>query len=142
MKIDTVLATKGPSVFTVDPSAVIRNAAVILAENNIGALIVLDGGGAPVGILSERDIVRELPRQPGLLDKSVAELMTTGILTGSPQDDVQALLRTMTERHFRHLPIVESGKLIGMVTLGDLVRAQLNELEGEVETLTIQLMDN
>ncbi len=142
MKVDSVLATKGPSVFTVDPSVVIRNAAVILAENNIGALIVLDGGGAPVGILSERDIVRELPLQPGLLDKPVAELMTTGILTGSPQDDVQALLRTMTERHFRHLPIVESGKLVGMVTLGDLVRAQLNELEGEVETLTIQLMDN
>ena len=142
MKVESVLASKGPSVFTVAPSETIRNAAVILAKNNIGALIVLDGDGVPVGIMSERDIVRELPGGPGLLDRTVAELMTTGILTGTPQDDVHALLRTMTARHFRHLPIVESGQLLGMVTLGDLVHAQLSELEGEVETLTIQLMEN
>lgn len=142
MKVESVLATKGPSVFTIGPSETIGHAAEMLAQNNIGALIVLDGGGAPVGIISERDIVRELTRQPGLLDGTVAGLMTTGILTGTPQDDVEAVLRTMIERHFRHLPIVESGQLLGIVTLGDLVRAQLNELEGEVETLTIQLMEN
>lgn len=141
MKIESVLAAKGPAVFTVDPLATVRNAAEILAGNNIGAVIVLDAGGSPVGILSERDIVREISRNTGVLDATVGETMTTGILTGNPGDDVEPLLRTMTDRHFRHLPIVEHGKLIGMVTLGDLVRVQLNMLEGEVETLTIQLMN-
>ena len=83
----------------------------------------------------------ELPRRAGLLDLPVSELMTTGMLTATLDDDVAAVLNTMTARHFRHLPVVEDGQLLGMVTLADLVRAQLDHLEGAVETLTIQLMD-
>ena len=141
MKIESVIAAKGPAVFTVGPAELVRNAVEILAKNNIGALIVIDYKRMPVGILSERDIVRELPRRAGLLDLPVSELMTTGMLTATLDDDVAAVLNTMTARHFRHLPVVEDGQLLGMVTLADLVRAQLDHLEGAVETLTIQLMD-
>ena len=141
MKIESVIAAKGPAVFTVGPAELVRNAVEILAKNNIGALFVVDNKRMPVGILSERDIVRELPRRAGLLDLPVSELMTTGMLTATLDDDVAAVLNTMTARHFRHLPVVEDGQLLGMVTLADLVRAQLDHLEGAVETLTIQLMD-
>ncbi len=141
MKIESVIAAKGPAVFTVGPAELVRNAVEILAKNNIGAVIVVDNKRMPVGILSERDIVRELPRRAGLLDLPVSELMTTGMLTATLDDDVAAVLNTMTARHFRHLPVVEDGQLLGMVTLADLVRAQLDHLEGAVETLTIQLMD-
>ena len=141
MKIESVIAAKGPAVFTVGPAELVRNAVEILAKNNIGALIVVDNKRMPVGILSERDIVRELPRRAGLLDLPVSELMTTGMLTATLDDDVASVLNTMTARHFRHLPVVEDGQLLGMVTLADLVRAQLDHLEGAVETLTIQLMD-
>ena len=141
MKIESVIAAKGPAVFTVGPAELVRNAVEILAKNNIGAVIVVDNKRMPIGILSERDIVRELPRRAGLLDLPVSELMTTGMLTATLDDDVAAVLNTMTARHFRHLPVVEDGQLLGMVTLADLVRAQLDHLEGAVETLTIQLMD-
>jgi len=112
----------------------------LLAEHNIGALIAVDEGRVPVGILSERDIIHSLAAGPGVRDKLVGDLMTREIVTGSPNDDIAAVLQTMTSRHFRHLPIVEEGVLVGMLTLGDLVNAQLNAYRGAVDTLETRLM--
>lgn len=142
MKIESILATKGQQVFTIAPAAPLVDAVRELADNNIGALIVVDEGGQPIGILSERDLVRALARDPAALQGSVADLMATDIVTGSTGDDANAVLRTMTNRRFRHLPIVQDGALIGMITLGDLVKAQLAEMQGTVETLETQLMES
>lgn len=140
MKLQSVLAAKGPRVVTVSPSAPVSEALKLLAEHNIGALIAVAEGGVPVGILSERDIIHSLAAGRGVRDKLVGDLMTREIVTGSPNDDIEAVLQTMTSRHFRHLPIVEEGVLVGMVTLGDLVKAQLNAFRGAVDTLETRLM--
>ncbi len=143
MKLETVLAAKGPAVFTIAPEASLLQAVETLAANNVGAVIVVDGSGRPVGVLSERDIVRELTRNGGTLpSQDVATLMTKSIRTGSLQDEVNAVLVTMTAGHFRHLPVVEDGQLLGVVTTADLVKAQLDQLEGAVETLQLQLMSD
>jgi CBS domain-containing protein len=142
MKLETVLATKGSRVFTASPATTIRQAMTELAANNIGALIVLGEDGQPVGILSERDLIRELSKDDGVLGGVVADYMTSPIVTGLVSDDAEAVLRTMTVKRFRHLPVVEDGKLVGMVTLGDLVKAQLAAAKGTVETLEVQLLQS
>ncbi len=140
MKMESVLAAKGPRVFVIDPAAAITEALALLAEHNIGALIVVDGRKLPVGILSERDIIRRLAADPSSTAKCVEDLMTHDVLTGTPADDIEAVLQLMTSRHFRHLPIIDEGLLVGMVTIGDLVKAQLNDYRGAVDTLETQLM--
>ncbi len=142
MKLESVLASKGTRVFTAKPSTTIRQAIVELATNNIGALIVVDDAERPVGIISERDLIRELSKDKGALDGVVSEYMTSPIVTGAAGDDAEAVLRTMTLHRFRHLPVVDEGKLVGMVTLGDLVKAQLADAKGTVETLEVQLMES
>lgn len=140
--MSVVLAGKGPAVFTIGPDQGVREAIQTLAANNIGALIVLDDRRFPTGILSERDIIRECARRDDTLHRSVGEIMTPEVTCGSPEDDVDAVLKTMTTGHFRHLPIVEDGQLVGMVTVGDLVKARMDQLEGAVETLQTQIMDS
>ena len=140
MKLQTVLAAKGTGVVMVSPSSSIREAVATLRENNVGALIVVDGDGQPCGILSERDIIRALGSDTALLERRAGELMTAAVVCGCPQDDVEAVLKTMTGRHFRHLPVVEDGRLVGILTIGDLVKAQLNQYRGTVDSLQVQLM--
>lgn len=142
MKLESILATKGQQVFTTRPSAPLSDAVRELATNNIGALVVLDERDQPAGILSERDLIRALAKDPAALQGTVAELMVTDIVTGSPGDDANAVLRSMTNRRFRHLPVVQDGTLAGMITIGDLVKAQLAEMQGTVETLETQLMES
>ncbi len=139
MKIDAVLATKGVNVFTAQPDQPIKDAIAVLSKHNIGALVVVDGSNHVVGILSERDIVRRASHDDQVLTRTVRQLMTEKVITGSPQDDLETVMRTMTQRHFRHLPIVENGKLVGIVALGDLVKARLDQYIGEVENLQTQL---
>ena len=141
MKLAAVLAAKGPRVFTIGPEATIDEAIGTLALNNIGALIVVDSIGTPSGILSERDVIRRLSTSGAVLDLQVADLMTSPVISGTSNDDLDAVLRTMTERRFRHLPVVDDGELVGMVTIGDLVKAQLTEFRGAVATLETRLMD-
>lgn len=138
MKIDAILATKGMLVITITSDQSIRQAVTLLSKNNIGALVVVDNNTV-VGILSERDIVRHLAQDDHVLNLHVRDLMTTQVVTGSPNDDLDAVLRTMAERHFRHLPIVEQGKLVGIVALGDLVKARLDQYKGEIENLHTQI---
>ena len=140
MNIAAILATKGSRVVTAKPEHTIRHALRLLADHNIGALVVVDEQEAPVGILSERDIVRETARSEQLFTGVVRTLMTRDVVIGTPQDDLAAVGRTMTERRIRHLPIVEGGRLVGMISIGDIVKAQRDQYQGEVDTLQTQIL--
>lgn len=141
MKIKTILATKGSKVITIRADATLKEAVDILAKNNIGAMVVVDEGGKPVGILSERDIVREAARNEQAFAQTAWAVMTKVVIAGSPHDDLKSVLKTMTEKHFRHLPIIDRGQLVGIVSIGDMVKAQIDEYEGEIETLQTQLTE-
>ena len=135
MKLAVVLAAKGSRVFTVRPEASIRAAVAELAANNIGALIVCDEPGAPVGIISERDVIRRANVDDSVLDLTVSDLMTTSVISGTSNDDLDSVLRTMTDRRFRHLPVVENGNLVGVISIGDCVKAVIDEQKHEIEDL-------
>lgn len=139
MKISSILATKGANVITIRPDQTIRQALALLSQHNIGALVVVNQAEQPVGILSERDIVRYAVHNENLFDLPVQQLMTARVITGSPNDDLDAVLKQMTHGRFRHLPIVEAGKLIGIVSIGDVVKARLEEYQGEIDTLEQQM---
>lgn len=141
MNIASILATKGGQVYTIRPEQTIRQALQILAERNIGALIVVDGDERPVGMLSERDVVRRLARDERALDLAVQTVMTRDVITGVSQDDVASVGVTMVEKRIRHLPIVDAHRLVGIVSIGDVVKAQRDMYRGEVETLETQLID-
>src|SRR5512134_3070159 len=135
MKISTILATKGANIVTVRADQSLKEACAVLARHRIGALIVVNDSGALAGILSERDIIRLAAEHDDTLTRKVADAMTQAVITGTPQDDVQAVLKTMTDRRFRHLPVLDRGNLAGVISIGDLVKAQLDEYEGEIESL-------
>jgi len=141
MNIANVLAVKGPKVVTIQPEQTIHQALALLAQHNIGALVVIGDGGEPVGILSERDIVREAAHNQKVFDLVVSSIMTRDVIIGTPQDDLVSVAFTMTDRHIRHLPITDRGRLVGMVSIGDIVKAHRNELQGEVDTLQTQLLE-
>jgi CBS domain-containing protein len=140
MNIATVLASKGVKVVTVQPEQTIREALALLAEHNIGALVVVDETQKPVGIVSERDIVRALAKTEAVFQWSISRIMTKEVIIGSPQDDLAAAGYTMTERRIRHLPVMERGKLVGIVSIGDILKVQRDQYQGEVDTLQLQLL--
>ena len=139
MKIQTILATKGTRVLTARASQTLDAVAAEMAQHNVGALVVVDDAGRPVGIISERDILRALARREDFA-RPVSAAMTRAVIVGSPQDDVASVMKTMTERRFRHLPIMEGDKLVGIVSIGDMVKAQLEQYQGEIETLETQII--
>lgn len=141
MKIENILATKGSNVVTIRPEQSLKDAVVLLAKHNIGALVVVDATDGVVGILSERDIVRQAVHHDNVFALSVRQVMTKRVITGSPGDDLKSALDAMTHGRFRHLPIVEQGKLLGIISIGDAVKAQLVEYQGEIETLETQMME-
>ena len=138
MTIASILATKGNKVVTIRPEQSIREALRVLAEHNIGALVAIDPNRRPVGILSERDVVRAAVRDESVFGLTVSQLMTRDVIVGVPGDDLAAVGHTMIQRHIRHLPVVEGGKLIGMISIGDIVKAQRDHYQGEVDTLQTQ----
>lgn len=143
MLVQQILKSKATSgVLTVSSSAKVSEAAGVLAKNKIGSLVISDDGGeTAVGILSERDIVRELAKVgSGCLEKTVDKYMTKKLVTCTSQNSAQEILGMMTEGRFRHMPVVESGKMVGLVTLGDVVKAQLSELAMEKEALEGMIM--
>ena len=142
MSIAHLLAGKGRGVVTIQPEDSIRQALGLLAQHNIGALIVVDSRQQPVGILSERDIVREAARNEGVFAQAVSALMTRDVVIGGPQDDLHSVAHTMIERRIRHLPVMDSGTLVGIVSIGDVVKAQRDQYQGEVETMQTQLLAN
>ncbi len=143
MLVQAILKSKSADgVVTVEPTATVSQAAEILASKRIGTVVVSeDGGQTAAGILSERDIVRELAASgSGCLLKPVRSYMTRELVTATLNDTVQDVLSRMTEGRFRHMPVVEDGKLVGIVTLGDAVKAQLAELAMEKDALEGMIM--
>ena len=141
MNIASILATKGDKVIAIRPQQSIREALGVLAQHNIGCLVVVDDGRKPVGMLSERDVVRHAVKNEAVFSLKVSDLMTTSLILATPGDDVGAAGSTMVERRIRHLPVMDGGKLVGIVTIGDIMKAQRDALLGEVDTLQTIVME-
>ena len=136
MQVRQVIAQKELDVVTTLPEASIAEASALLREKNIGAVIVTAPDGTIAGILSERDIVRALPEHGGsLLDKKVADLMTKDVTTCTAEDRIDDVMKLMTSGRFRHLPVVTDGRLAGIISIGDVVKNRLRELESETSDL-------
>ena len=135
MRIADVLRTKGAAVATITPETSVSGLLTELAVNNIGAMVVLSADGV-VGIVSERDVVRKLHEHGvELLRLPVAQIMTTMVATCSPTDTVDHLTALMTTKRVRHIPVVENDRLVGIVSLGDIVKQRMEELESEQRAL-------
>jgi CBS domain-containing protein len=136
MRISEILRRKGGEVATIEPDAKVRGLLALLAEHNIGAVVVSTDGATIEGIASERDVVRRLnDRGAGLLDEPVSSIMTATVRTCEPGDNVEDLRATMTEHRIRHVPVVRDGRLAGIVSIGDVVKSAIAELETEREQL-------
>lgn len=141
MLVKQILKNKAGGVVTIKPEASVSEAAELLAARRIGAVIVSSDGETVQGILSERDIVRELgKRGTGCLDDRVDALMTRSIYGCTPEDKADNVLDTMTKRRFRHMPVMEGQKMIGVISIGDVVAARLAELQLEKDALTGMIM--
>ena len=147
MLIRHILHSKGSDVATIGPTATVAAAVALLRDRNIGALVVTDGDDI-AGILSERDIVRALADADagadagpeggagaGVLERPVADLMTTVVATCGPRATADELMRVMTDRRIRHIPVLEAGALVGIVSIGDVVKSRIDELQTEADTL-------
>ena len=136
MSVHAILIRKGAIVFTIEPTESLANAAKALTHHDIGALVVTDAENHPVGIISERDIVRAIgEKESAAFETPVAEFMTRKVVFCNRRDNLVDLMRRMTDGKFRHLPVVEDGRLIGIVSIGDVVKCRLEELEQESATL-------
>lgn len=136
MHVETILATKGPDVVTARADEAIAQAATRLEGHGIGALVVVDGSGAPIGILSERDIARGVTTYgPRLPEAPVKALMSGNLVTCGPDDSIAELMTIMTEKRIRHLPVVSGGKLAGIISIGDVVKIRLGEIEEEANAM-------
>jgi CBS domain-containing protein len=141
MKLSRILATKPERIITIADSATIRTAVNRLTEHRIGALIVLNKDGGLCGILSERDIVRYAATHDNIFSDQVGNVMTKDVVVGVSQDEIMSIAHVMTERRFRHLPVVDDDRnVIGMISIGDVMKAQLDEYRGEIDTLETQIM--
>ncbi len=135
MLVQAILRNKPPGFVSVPSAMAISGVVNVLAQKGIGAVIVVDNDEL-VGILSERDVVRSLARRAAdTLSLTAADLMTREPTTGTPETTVEQAMEMMTEGHFRHLPIVADGKLLGLVSIGDVVKARIDQSLHEVETL-------
>jgi CBS domain-containing protein len=136
MTVEQLLNTKGREVATIEPDATVALAAHRLRARGVGALVVSRGGGVIAGIISERDIVRGLAEHGrDLLDRRVSDLMTRSVTTCSPTDSVRDLMAVMTQRRIRHLPVAREGTLCGIVSIGDVVKNRLEEMQLETGVL-------
>jgi CBS domain-containing protein len=145
MTVRRVLASKNvEGVHTIPPDSKVSDAVAELGARRIGALVVSADGKRPDGILSERDIVRELGRGGGsVLDMAVSELMTKDVQTCTPDDAAQGVMRTMTVGRFRHMPVVDGdGSLVGVVSLGDVVKMRLEEVKSERDAMESMIAGN
>ena len=136
MRINEVLAAK-PSheVVTIRPDATVRDLVAALAEHNVGALIVSSDGSAVEGIVSERDVVRRLHDDEAVLDAPVSSIMTVEVHTCEGHHPVNDLMQVMTEQRIRHVPVVKDGSLTGIISIGDVVKSRMSELEFERDQL-------
>jgi CBS domain-containing protein len=136
MNVAAILKRKGSKVETIYPEATVAEAARLMADRDIGALVVCDHWGKVVGIISERDVARGAARHGGgVLDHPVSELMVGSVLSCKPEDEIKQVMAVMTLRKVRHLPVMVEGELRGMVSVGDVVKYRVDEIEVEVGVL-------
>lgn len=142
MTVAKILKSKGTDeVVTVKPGATVAEAARVLSEKRIGSVVVSADGRAALGILSERDIVREIGRRgPGCLSERTEQMMTAKLVTCTREDRAVDVLATMTNGRFRHMPVVEGGAMVGLITIGDVVKYRLTELAMEKDALEGMIM--
>lgn len=132
MKIKDILAKKGPQVFTIGDNMPISTAIEYLANNKIGVLLVLSEDGKICGIISERDIIREFAKSKAeALDKLVGEVMTRQVIFVEPDDEIEYAEKVLTQNKIRHLPVLHQKRLVGLISIGDIVKAALNETKIE-----------
>lgn len=135
MHVQAILGNKGTTVISIRPQATIAEACRLFAEHRIGAVLVMEDDQV-AGVFSERDTVRALAQHGGrALDIPLSEVMTRDVLTCSPEDSIDDIMGVMTARRVRHLPVVENGKLIGIVSIGDVVKFRLEQAALEVDSL-------
>jgi len=136
MTVKAIMSVKGSEVITIEPTTNVAAAAKILAERKIGALVVTGADRRVVGIVSERDIVQELAAHGAAsLDLPLTDVMTRKVMTCTAADTVSSVMERMTEGKFRHLPVIEQGRLVGIVSIGDVVKYRLQEMEHEQSAL-------
>ncbi len=136
MNVKNILSQKGSDVLTLEPAATLADAMDILAKRRIGALVITGADRRIVGIISERDVVRAIAEHgTDILRSPVAETMTRKVVTCGQNETIAEIMGRMTAGKFRHVPVVEQGRLIGIVSIGDIVKARLEELEQEHDAL-------
>ena len=135
MSVGEILSGKGNDVFTVDPEATVAEIASTLAKHKIGALVVLNKGSV-CGIVSERDLVRHLAQDGHqALDDAVAKCMTSSVISCERADTIDTVMEKMTAGRFRHLPVIEDGELLGIISIGDVVKRKIEQAERDAEEL-------
>ncbi len=136
MRVSDVLASKGSdAIFTIRPEASIRELLDALAEHNVGAMVVSDDGESMIGIVSERDVVRKLRDVDNARDVTVESIMTTDVQIAAPDDSFKSLMIAMTEHRVRHIPVLDDGRLVGVLSIGDAVKHRMEQLEFERDQL-------
>ena len=136
MLVSQILKDKGDLVFTASPQETVGAAAALLHSRRVGAMVIVDADEAIVGILSERDIVRVIAKEgAGALTKPITACMSVQVIFAQPEESVDVLLGRMSDRRIRHLPVVRSGRLVGIISIGDLVKYKINEAQAEAEGL-------
>ena len=134
--VESLLEEKGRGVISVEPALSIGDLTTLLREKRIGCVLVLDPAGALVGLVSERDVVGGIAEQgPGILTSPVSEIMTRDVIVCAPTDNMMQIMSSMTERRIRHLPVVVDDVVLGIVSIGDVVKTRIEQLESESETL-------
>jgi CBS domain-containing protein len=136
MILEQILKEKGAEVYAVAENATLKDAAELLDTRRVGAMVVLNEGGGLIGVLSERDIVRNIARMgAAALKCTVGDVMTRQVVTVRPRETVEKAMERMTDRRIRHLPVVEGGQLVGVVSIGDLVKWRIAEASAEVDAI-------
>lgn len=141
MDLRSILATKSRQIISIEPGQTLSDALRVLKQHEIGALVVLDAYQHVVGIISERDIVRVAADNADFFNLKVDQVMTKDVILGIPGDDVMHVAHVMTERRFRHLPVVDKeNHVIGIVSIGDILKSQRDQFLGEIDTLETRLL--
>jgi CBS domain-containing protein len=136
MILEQILKEKGGQVYSVAESASLKEAAELLDARRVGAMVILNEAGTVIGVISERDIVRAVARAgAAALKHPVSESMSRQVVTAKPKETIEAAMDRMTDRRIRHLPVVESGRLVGVISIGDLVKWKIAEATAEVDAI-------
>ncbi len=136
MSVSLILKSKGSDVISVKPDSVLSSVIETLSSRKIGAVLVLHGDGRVAGVLSERDVVRALAQHgAGALAMPASTFMTADVVSAGPHDSIGRVMEKMTHGRFRHLPIIEEGRLVGIISIGDVVKKRIDEAEHEAQAL-------